>query len=202
MCIRDSHNIEAWFVHTPGLKVVMPSTADDFKGLLKAAIRDDNPVIFFTDMVLGPQPGEVPAGEHVVPLGAAKVCRAGTDVTLVSYAKMVHTCVQAADALAAKGISADVIDLRSLKPLDEAAILASARKTGRVVVVHEASRLCGVGAEVSAIVAEHAFSSLKAPVVRLTGPDAPAPSSWALEQAFVPQAGQIIQTAERLVASQ
>ena len=199
---QHNHNIESWFVHTPGLKVVMPSTADDFKGLLKAAIRDDNPVIFFTDMVLGYQPGEVPEGEHVVPLGAAKVCRAGTDVTLVSYAKMVHTCVQAADALAAKSISADVIDLRSLKPLDEAAILASARKTGRVVVVHEASRLCGVGAEVSAIVAEHAFSSLKAPVVRLTGPDAPAPSSWALEQAFVPQAGQIVQAAERLVASQ
>jgi pyruvate dehydrogenase E1 component beta subunit len=194
---QHNHNLESWFVHTAGLKVVMPSTADDFKGLLKSAIRDDNPVLFFIDMVLGYQAGEVPGdADHVVPLGEARIRRQGNDLTLVSYAKMVHTSLQAAEALAAKGISAEVLDLRSLKPLDEAAILASVRKTGRLIVVHEASRLCGVGAEVSAIAAEHAFSSLKAPIVRITGPDAPPPSSYALEQAFMPQVASIVSAAE------
>lgn len=198
---QHNHNVEAWFVHSPGLKVVMPSSAADFKGLLKAAIRDDNPVLFFMDLALGYQSGEVPAGEHLVPLGRAATLREGRDVTLVSYAKTVHHCVAAADMLAGQGISAEVIDLRSLKPLDEAAILASARRTGRVVVVHEASRLCGVGAEVAALVAEHAFDALQAPVRRLTGPDTPAPSSWPLEQAFVPQADAIIAAARELVGA-
>ncbi|BAL26735.1 alpha-ketoacid dehydrogenase subunit beta [Azoarcus sp. KH32C] len=197
---QHNHNLEAWFVHSPGLKVVMPSSAADFKGLLKAAIRDDNPVLFFMDLALGYQAGEVPEGEHVVPLGRAATLREGRDVTLVSYAKTALHCAAAADALAPQGISAEVLDLRSLKPLDEAAILASARKTGRVLVVHEASRLCGVGAEVAALVAEHAFGSLKATVRRLTGPDVPAPSSWPLEQAFVPQAEAIAATAHALVA--
>jgi pyruvate dehydrogenase E1 component beta subunit len=198
---QHNHNLEAWFVHSPGLKVVMPSTADDFKGLLKSAIRDDNPVLFFTDMVLGYQPGDVPEGDHVVPIGKARVRREGTDVTLVSYAKMVHTCLQAAETLAGQGISAEVIDLRSLKPLDEDAILQSVRKTGRLVVVHEASRLCGVGAEVAAIVAEQAYSALKAPVVRVTSPDTPAPASFALEQAFTPQAETVVAAVRRLVSS-
>jgi pyruvate dehydrogenase E1 component beta subunit len=193
---QHNHNLESWFVHSAGLKVVMPSTPDDFKGLLKASIRDDNPVLFFIDMVLGYQSGEVPASEHVVPIGEARVRQQGTDVTIVSYAKTVHTSLQAAGELAAKGIAAEVIDLRSLKPLDEAAILKSVRKTGRLIVVHEASRSCGVGAEVSAIVAEHAFTSLKAPIVRVTGPDAPPPSSYALEQAFMPQAAGIVAAAE------
>ncbi|HRP98092.1 MAG TPA: alpha-ketoacid dehydrogenase subunit beta [Rhodocyclaceae bacterium] len=196
---QHNHNLEAWFVHSPGLKVVMPSNAADFKGLLKAAIRDDNPVLFFMDLALGFQPGEVPDGEHLVPLGRAATLREGRDVTLVSYAKTVHTCVEAAQRLAAQGISAEVVDLRSLKPLDEAAILASARKTGRVVVVHEAGRPCGVGAEIAALLAEHAFDALRAPIVRLTGPDAPAPAAWALEQAFVPQADAIVAAARRLV---
>ncbi|NMF98678.1 pyruvate dehydrogenase complex E1 component subunit beta [Aromatoleum toluolicum] len=198
---QHNHNVEAWFVHSPGLKVVMPSSAADFKGLLKAAIRDDNPVLFFMDLALGYQSGEVPAAEHLVPLGRAATLRAGRDVTLVSYAKTVHYCVAAADTLAGQGISAEVIDLRSLKPLDEAAILASVRRTGRVVVVHEASRLCGVGAEVAALVAEHAFDALQAPVRRLTGPDTPAPSSWPLEQAFVPQADAIVAAARELVGA-
>lgn len=196
---QHNHNLEAWFVHSPGLKVVMPSNAADFKGLLKSAIRDDNPVLFFVDMPLGFVEGEVPDGEHVVPLGKAAIAREGADVTIISYAKMVGTCMQAADKLAAQGVSAEVIDLRSLKPLDEEAILRSARKTGRVLVVHEASRMCGVGAEVAAIVAEQAFSSLKAPVMRLTGPDTPAPSSYALEQAFMPQANAIAGAALRLL---
>lgn len=175
------------------LKVAMPSNAADFKGLLKAAIRDDNPVLFFVDMALGYVPGDVPAGEHVVPLGKAAIRRTGNDVTIISYAKMVNTCLQAADRLAQDGIKAEVIDLRSLKPLDEEAILRSARKTGRVLIVHEASRMCGVGAEVAAIVSEHAFDALKAPIRRLTGPDAPTPSSYVLEQAFMPQMETVIE---------
>jgi acetoin:2,6-dichlorophenolindophenol oxidoreductase subunit beta len=171
---QHNHNVEAWFVHSPGLKVVMPSTAADFKGLMKSSIRDDNPVLFFLDVALLHSPGEVPEGEHLVPLGQAAIRREGTDVTLVSYAKTVHTCVSAAETLAAEGISAEVLDLRTLKPWDEAAVLASVRKTGRLVVVHEASRTCGVGAEIAATVAEKAFDALRAPVVRLAGPDAEA----------------------------
>jgi len=172
--------------------VVMPSNVADFKGLLKAAIRDDNPVMFFVDIALAMAPGEAPeSADHVVPIGRAAVLREGGDVTLVSYAKTVGACLGAADALAERGIHAEVIDLRTLKPLDEKAILRSVRKTGRLVVVHEANRLCGVGAEVSAIVSEHAFDALKAPVRRLSGPDAPAASSWALEQAAVPNADAV-----------
>jgi len=199
---QHNHNNEAWFVHSPGLKVVMPSTPADAKGLLKAAIRDDNPVLFFLDIGLLYQPGEVPAGEQAIPLGKAAVLREGRDVTLVSYGKTVHHCLQAAETLASNGIAAEVIDLRSLKPLDEAAILASVTRTGRLVVVHEANRLCGVGAEIAALVAQEAFASLKAPIVRLGGPDAPVASSYPLEQAFVPQADAIAAAAERLCRHQ
>jgi pyruvate dehydrogenase E1 component beta subunit len=197
---QHNHNVEAWFAHSPGLKVVMPSTAADFKGLLKTAIRDDNPVLFFVDLSLLYEPGEVPDGEHLIPLGQAEVRRRGRDVTLISYAKTVHACLQAADALAATGASAEVLDLRSIKPLDEAAIVASARKTGRVLVVHEASRTCGVGSEVAALIAEKAFTELKAPVRRLTGPDAPAPASHPLENAFAPDADAIAAAARALLA--
>jgi pyruvate dehydrogenase E1 component beta subunit len=184
---QHNHNLEAMFVHAPGLKVVMPSTAADFKGLLKSAIRDNNPVLFFMDLALGFTPGEVPEGEHVVPIGQAAVVRAGSDVTLVSYAKTVGHCLTAAERLAAQGIDAEVIDLRTLKPIDTPTILRSVRKTGRIVVVHEAAAPCGIGAEVAAIVGEQAFHALKAPVRRITGPDAPAAASWVLEQAGVPQ---------------
>jgi pyruvate dehydrogenase E1 component beta subunit len=195
---QHNHNVEAWFVHSPGLKVVMPSTPEDFKGLMKAAIRDDNPVLFFMDMALAFVPGEVPEGEVLIPLGEAAVRREGSDLTLISYAKTVPACLAAAETLAEQGVSAEVIDLRTLKPLDEATILASVRKTGRVIVVHEAGRLCGVGAEVAALVSEQAFEALKAPVLRITGPDAPAPSSYVLEQAFIPQAGAIVAAGLRL----
>jgi acetoin:2,6-dichlorophenolindophenol oxidoreductase subunit beta len=196
---QHNHNLEAWFVHSPGLKVVMPSNAADFKGLLKAAIRDSNPVLFFVDMVLGHTSGELPDEECVIPLGKAAIKRAGSDVTIISYAKTVDICMQAASQLSDAGVSAEVIDLRSLKPLDEQTILRSARKTGRVLIVHEASRLCGVGAEIAAIVAEHAFSALKAPVMRLTGPDAPTPSSYVLEQAFLPQREDIVAAALKMM---
>src|SRR6478735_445939 len=172
---QHNHNLEAMFVHAPGLKVVMPSNAADFKGLLKAAIRDDNPVLFFMDLALAHTPGDVPAGEHVVPLGRADVVREGIDL--------------------------EVIDLRTLKPLDTATLLRSVRKTGRAMVVHEASGLCGVAAEVAAFLAEHAFDALKAPVARVTGPDAPAAASWVLEQAAVPQAAAIAARAMTLVGA-
>jgi acetoin:2,6-dichlorophenolindophenol oxidoreductase subunit beta len=199
---QHNHNLEAWFVHSPGLKVVMPSCAADFKGLLKAAIRDDNPVLFFADMTLGTVPGEVPEGDYIVPIGKAAVRRGGSDVSIISYSKTVGTCLQAAEQLAAQGVSAEVLDLRSLKPLDEEAIIRTARKTGRVLVVHEASRLCGVGAEVTSIIVEQAFDALKAPVLRITGPDTPAPSSYVLEQAFMPQADGIAASALKLLGRQ
>ncbi|UCV21306.1 alpha-ketoacid dehydrogenase subunit beta [Ferribacterium limneticum] len=198
---QHNHNVEAWFVHSPGLKVVMPSTPADTKALLKTAIRDDNPVLFFLDIGLLYQPGEVPAGEHLLALGQAAIVREGRDVTLVSYGKTVHHCQQAAEQLAGQGIAAEVIDLRSLKPLDEATILGSVKKTGRLVVVHEANRLCGVGAEIAALVAEQAFADLKAPIVRLGGPDAPAAASYPLEQASVPSAEAIADAARRLCST-
>ena len=194
---QHNHNLEAWFVHSPGLKVVMPSTPADTKGLLKAAIRDDNPVLFFIDLALGGISGEV--GDEEIELGKAAIRRTGRDVTLVSYAKTVQHCIEAADQLAKHGISAEVLDLRTLKPMDEASILRSVRKTGRLIVVHEASRTCGVGAEIAALVSEKAFSSLREPVIRLTGPDAPAPSSYPLEQVFVPQTEAIVAAAQKIV---
>ena len=162
---QHSHSLEAWFAHAPGLKVVMPSSPAEAKGLLKAAIRDENPVLFFPDFTQGAVPGEVPEGEHLLPLGKAEVAREGQHATIVTYGRMVHTAREAAAALAEQGVSVEIINLRTIKPLDEGAVLASVRKTGRLVVAHEASRMCGVGAEVSAIVAEKAFGALKAPIL-------------------------------------
>jgi len=195
---QHNHNIEAWFVHAPGVKVVMPSTAADFKGLMKSAIRDENPVMFFADIGLLHTPGEVPEGDHVVPIGKAALRRDGSDVTLISYGKTVNHCLTAAETLANEGISAEVVDLRSLKPLDEAGVLSSVLKTGRAVVVHEATAACGVGAEVAALIAEKAFDKLKAPVVRVTGPDAPPAASYPLEQAYVPQPDRIAEAVRRV----
>jgi pyruvate dehydrogenase E1 component beta subunit len=196
---HHNHNLEAMFVHAPGLKVVMPSTPEDFRGLLIASIRDDNPVLFFTDLSLLPKEGEVAANADAIPLGRAAIRRSGSDVTLVGYAKTVDVCLGAAEQLRALQVSAEVLDLRTLKPLDETAILRSLRKTGRLVVVTEASGLCGVAAEISAIAATRGFDSLRAPVVRLTGPDAPIAASWALEQASVPTADAVAQAALGLV---
>lgn len=197
---QHNHNLEAMFVHAPGLKVLMPADPADFKGLLKAAIRDPDPVLFFTDLGLLHRDGEVPDDvEFLVPIGRAAVRRVGSDVTLVSYAKTVDVCIAAAEQLRERQVSAEVIDLRCLKPLDEATILRSVRKTGRLVVVHEASGLCGLAAEVAALVATRAFEALRAPVLRLTGPDAPSASSWVLEQAAVPQADAVARAAFELV---
>jgi pyruvate/2-oxoglutarate/acetoin dehydrogenase E1 component len=198
---QHNHNLEAVFVHVPGLKVVMPSEPGDFKGLLKSAIRDNNPVVFLIDLGLMHRKGEVPDDSHyLIPIGKAALRQVGSDLTLVSYGKTVEACIQAAQQLESHRISAEVIDLRSLKPLDEDSVLQSVRKTGRLVIVHEASGLCGMAAELAALAATKAFDALRAPVVRLTGPDAPAASSWALEQAAVPQPEVIVEAALRLLS--
>ena len=182
---------EAYYVHTPGVKVAIPSTPADAKGLLAAAIRDPDPVVIFEPKALYRSPrGEVPEGEHVVPLGLARVAREGTDVTLVAYGAMVQVCLEAADALDA---SAEVIDIRSLKPLDEEAILASVAKTGRVVVVQEAPRVAGFGAEIVAVIAEKAILDLQGPILRVTGYDVPFPY-WSIEHEYLP-------TPERVAAA-
>jgi pyruvate dehydrogenase E1 component beta subunit len=189
---------EAYYAHTPGLKVAIPSTPADAKGLLAAAIRSPDPVV-----VLEPKlhyrtlRGEVPEGEHVVPLGKARVARAGTDLTLVAYGSMVHVCEAAADALAPEA-SAEVLDVRTLKPLDEETLLASVAKTGRVVVVQEAPRFAGVGAEIAAVLAEKAILDLRGPVLRVTGYDVPFPH-WKIEDAYLPSVDRILDAARKLL---
>ena len=189
---------EAYYVHTPGVKVAIPSTPADAKGLLAAAIRDPDPVV-----VLEPKlhyrtiRGEVPEGDHVVPLGKARLAREGDDVTLVAYGSMVSLCEQAADALVGQA-SVEVLDLRTLKPLDESALLASAAKTGRVVIVQEAPRTCGYGAEVAAVLAERAIYDLRGPVVRVTGYDVPYPY-WQLEDAYMPSVARVLDAVRRLL---
>ncbi len=159
-----SQNPEAWFVHTPGLKVVAPSTPADAKGLLIAAIRDNNPVIYFESKPLYRSlKGWVPAGEHVVPIGVANLVRSGDDVSIITYGAQVHQALAAAERLAEEGIQCDVLDLRTLKPLDEEAILTSARKTGKILIVHTATRLAGLGAELAALIVDRAFEWLDAP---------------------------------------
>jgi pyruvate dehydrogenase E1 component beta subunit len=187
---------EAYYVHTPGVKVAVPSTPADTKGLLAAAIRDPDPVVVLEPKVLYRSPrGEVPDGEHVVPLGQARLAREGTDLTLIAYGAMVPTCLAAAERL---DESAEVVDVRTLKPLDEETILASVAKTGRVVVVQEAPRVAGFGAEIAAIIAEKAILDLRGPVVRVTGYDVPFPY-WAIEHEYVPSAERVAEAARRVL---
>jgi 2-oxoisovalerate dehydrogenase E1 component beta subunit len=191
---------EAWFVHTAGLKVVIPSSPYDAKGLLIAAIRDPSPVIFFEPKYLYRRlKAEVPAEPYAVPLGEAKVVREGVDLSMITYGAMVHEALAAAESLAGQGIESEVIDLRTLAPLDFDAVRASVEKTGRALVVHEARRTCGVGAEIAARLAEEAFESLDAPVIRVTGADTPVPFSPPLEKAFRPDAERIASAARRLL---
>ncbi len=183
---------EAWFSHVPGLKVVMPSTPADAKGLIKTAIRDEDPVLFFEHMYLyhGVR-DEVPEGEHLVPIGRAEVRRPGRDVTVAATAWMVHRALQAARQLAPQGIEVEVLDLRTLAPLDVGELLASVQKTGRIVVAHEAWKIGGFGAEVAATVAEQAFGSLKAPIIRIGAPHAPVPAHATIRRAFLPNAQDV-----------
>ena len=196
--IYHSQSTEAYFCHTAGLKVVVPSTPADAKGLLLSAIADEDPVIFLEPKrIYRSVTGEVPDGDHRVPFGEARTVRGGTDVSVFAYGAMVPAATEAAATLEGEGISAEVIDLRSLVPLDEAAILASVGRTGRAVVVHEAARFCGFGAEVSALLAEKAFYSLKAPIARVTGYDTPFP--YALEHVYLPGAERIASAARDAV---
>jgi pyruvate/2-oxoglutarate/acetoin dehydrogenase E1 component len=192
-----SQNPEAWFLQSPGLKVVAPATADDAKGLLAAAIRDPNPVCFLEHKGLYRYvKGEVPEGEHLVELGRARIAREGDEMTVVAYGSAVHLALEAAEAL---DESIEVIDLRSLCPLDTETILASARKTGKVLVAHEATQSCGVGAEVAALIAAEAFENLDAPVRRLTAADVPIPFSPPLEQEILPQLEDMKEACDELL---
>jgi pyruvate dehydrogenase E1 component beta subunit len=197
---QHSQSLEAWFVHTPGIKVVTPSTPADAKGLLKTAIRDPNPVLFLEQKLLYRGKGEVPDGDYVVPFGVAAVRREGKDVAVITYGRMVARCLEAAATVAAEGIEAEVIDLRTLAPLDREAIVRSARKCGRVLIVHEACKTGGVGAEIAAtIVDSEAFFWLDAPVRRLCGLDSPIPYNRTLEDSIVPQALEIADAMRGLV---
>lgn len=194
-----SQNPEAWFLQSPGLKVVAPSTAQDAKGLLSAAIRDPNPVVYLEHKHLYRRvKGDVPEGRYEVPLGKARVAREGTDLSVIAYGAMVGVALDATEDL--EGASVEVIDLRSLVPLDRDAILASVRKTSKVVVLHEATRSCGVGAEVCALIAEEAFEDLDGPVVRVTAPDTPIPFSPPLERAVLPQLDDVKEACRELLA--
>ena len=183
LAAQHSQAFESWYAHIPGLKVVMPATPADAKGLLKSAIRDDNPVIFIEGEMLYNLKGEVPDGEHLVPLGVADVKREGTDVTLVCHSKSVAVSLKAAELLQAEGINAEVIDLRTIRPLDEATVLRSVSKTHRCVVVEEGWSFAGVGAQVVDIVQREIFDELDAPVLRVTAADVPMPYNKQLERA-------------------
>jgi acetoin:2,6-dichlorophenolindophenol oxidoreductase subunit beta len=197
---QHSQSIEAWILNAPGLKVVAPSTPADAKGLLKASIRDDNPVVFLEQKLLYRTKGEVPEGEHIVPLGVADVKRRGKDLTIVTYGRMAGRCLEVAESLAAEGIDTEVVDLRTLKPLDTATIVASAKKTGHVLVVHEACQFGGFGGEIVATITDsEAFYYLDAPVRRVCGLDVPIPYNKTLEAGVVPTPERIAAAARSLV---
>ncbi len=188
---------EAYYVHTPGIKVAIPSTPADAKGLLTAAIRDPDPVVFLEPKVLyRTDRDDVPQGEHYIPLGQARIVREGTDATVIAYGAMVRVAEEAAQALAAEDVSVTVLDLRTLRPLDEDALLESVRRTGRVVIVQEAPRTAGFGAEIAAIVAERALLDLHAPIERVTGYDVPFPH-WRLEDVYLPSAERVASAIRR-----
>ncbi len=197
---QHSKSLEAWFAHVAGLKVVMPATPADAKGLLSAAIRDDDPVIFIEHKLLYRTKGAVPEGEHLVPLGSADVKRKGADLTIVTWSREAVFSLEAAETLAANGIDAEVIDLRTLVPLDRETVLGSVRRTHRLLVVHEAVKRGGYGAEIAALVAEEAFDDLDAPPRRLAGLETPIPYAQHLEKSVVPQVEDIVRAAKELVA--
>jgi 2-oxoisovalerate dehydrogenase E1 component beta subunit len=199
--LYHSQNPEAWFVHRPGLKVVAPSTAYDAKGLLKAAIRDDNPVVYFEHKYLYRRAkGPVPEGDEIVPIGVAATRRDGNDITLVTYGAMVTPSLEAADRLAKEGVEVEVIDLRTLLPFDRDAVLTSVEKTNRALIVHEDVKTLGIGAEISAVIMEERFNALDAPVLRVTYPDTHPPFSQILEAANLPNADTISDALRKLAA--
>jgi pyruvate/2-oxoglutarate/acetoin dehydrogenase E1 component len=196
-----SQSNEMWFVHTPGLKVVVPATAYDAKGLIKASIRDDNPVIFFEHKLLYRRvKEEVPADDYVVPLGKARIARQGTDIAVITYGAMVWTALEAAEQLEREGISLEVVDLRTLLPYDEQAVLSSVRKCNKVMLLHEDTRTGGMAGELAALIGAEAFEDLDGPIVRVTSPDTPIPFSPPLEEFFLPNAAKVADAARKLAA--
>ena len=190
---QHSQSLEALFYHIPGLKVVMPSTPYDAKGLLKASIRDDNPTIFIEHKLLYMTKGEVPENDYIVPLGQADVKRSGDDITLITYSYMTLKCLEAAEVLAYEGINIEVVDLRTLTPLDKETILESVEKTGRAIVVHEAVKRGGVGGDIASMIMEEAYDDLDGPVKRICGKNTTIPYNLELEKACVPSVEEIIE---------
>jgi 2-oxoisovalerate dehydrogenase E1 component beta subunit len=196
-----SQNPEMWFVHNPGLKVVCPATPSDAKGLIKASIRDNNPVVFFEHKYLYRRiKEEVPAEDYIVPLGKARTAREGRDLSIITYAALVHTALEAAEILAREGIETEIVDLRTLSPLDRQAIAQTVRKTNKVILLHEHSRTGGIAGELAAIINEEAFDSLDGPIVRLTGLDSAVPFSPPQEEYFLPKVSELVREARRLRA--
>jgi 2-oxoisovalerate dehydrogenase E1 component beta subunit len=196
-----SQNPEMHFVHTPGLKVVAPATARDAKGMLKAAIRDEDPVLFLEHKYLYRRiKEELPDEDFVVPLGQAIVRRPGTDVVLITYGAMLYTALDAAASLEREGIDLEVIDLRSLAPLDRETILESVRRVNKVMILHEDTRTGGMAGEIAALIGEEAFEDLDGPILRVTAPDTPVPFSAELEDAFIPQVADVVEAARKLAA--
>ena len=192
LAAQHSQSIESWYAHVPGLKVVAPSTPYDAKGLLKSAIRDDDPVIFFEGETLYGSKGEVPDEEYTVPIGVTEIKREGTDVTIVAWSKMVTVALKAADSLAAEGISCEVVDPRTLRPLDDAPILESVRKTNRCVILEEGWPYAGLGAQIAYQIQQAAFGDLDAPVTRVTGIDVPMPYAKNLEHLAMPSPARLV----------
>ena len=197
---HHSQCLESWFVHTPGLKVVIPSEPADVKGLMKSAIRDDDPVIFFQHKKLFAKKGPVPEGEYLIPLGKADIKRKGKDLTIITYSRMTYFSLEAAEQLAKEGIDAEVIDLRTLKPLDFDLIAESVKKTYHALVVHEACVTGGFGAEIAARIGEELFDDLDAPVVRIGAKDVPIPFSPVLENFVLPQVSDVVKGAKRVLS--
>ncbi|PWL45904.1 MAG: alpha-ketoacid dehydrogenase subunit beta [Veillonellaceae bacterium] len=202
MAAQHSQCVESWFMHIPGIKVVIPSNPADAKGLLKAAIRSDDPVIYFEHKMLFGQTGEVPDGDYITPIGKANVVREGNDLTIVSYSYYMTKVLKAAEVLAKKGIHAECIDLRTISPLDMETVYTSVRKTGKLLIVHEAVKQGGVGAEIAARVAEDEFQSLEAPIVRLGAPFVPVPFSPVLERLVKIEVDDIVSAAVNLAGQQ
>jgi len=200
---QHSQSLEAWFVNVPGLKVVMPGTPYEAKGLLLAAIADNNPIMFVENKLLYKSKGPVPEGPYIVPLGQADIKRTGKDLTIVGTGILVQRALEAAEQLAGEGIEAEVLDPRTLKPYDEQTIVESVKRTGRLIVAHEAPLLGGYGGEIAAMIAQSdAFAYLEAPIVRLGGADVPVPYNRELERAMVPQVENIVDAARKLVKYQ
>jgi 2-oxoisovalerate dehydrogenase E1 component beta subunit len=197
-----SQNVEAYFCHTPGLKVIAPATPYDAKGLLKSAIRDNNPVVFLEHKkTYRLVRGEVPDAEYLLPIGQADVKRAGSNISIVTYGLMLHYCLEAAAVVSAEGIDVEVVDLRTLKPLDKATVLESVKKTGKLLIVHEDNITGGVGSEIAALVSDEAFEYLDGPVTRLCGPDIPTmPFAQSLEDAYMPNTEKVAQALRKLSA--